>query len=78
MPRAVAKATLGIFLLALYIRGKRKSNIVENKKSGLESSLSTKSRAVLACAPICAKAIKSKITPPRAPNITTDLDSLAA
>lgn len=80
MPRIVAKATLATFLLALYIRGKRESNIVENKKSGIESSLSTKSRAVSACAPVCAKAkaIRSKITPPMAPNITIDLGSLTA
>jgi hypothetical protein len=80
MPRIVAKATLGMFLLALYIRGKRESNIVENKKSGIESSLSTKFHAVSACVPICAKvkAITSKRTPPMAPNITIDIGSLTA
>ena len=80
MPRIVARATLGRFLLALYNRGKRESNAVENNKSRVESSLSTKSCAISACTPVCAmaKAIRSKMTSPLVPNITIDLGSSAA
>lgn len=80
MPRNVANATLGTFLLVLYIRGKRESNIMENKKPEIESSLSTTSCAVSACAPVWAKAkaVRSKMTIPMAPNITIDLGSLTA